>query len=87
LFRKSLDPTALMATQAAPYFVFSRTLRLPVVSGGLGHDGRQHSPDKYMPVEGLRELEKFLLTRYLEQSLDLFNFFETIYRLGRLPQE
>jgi trehalose synthase len=31
--------------------------------------------------------KKFLLTRYLEQYLDLFNAFETIYRLGRLPQE
>ena len=27
----------------------------------------------------------FLLTRYLEQYLDLFNSFETIYRLTRLP--
>jgi trehalose synthase len=31
--------------------------------------------------------EKFLLTRYLEQYLDLFNSFETIYRLRRLPGE
>jgi len=28
-----------------------------------------------------------LLTRYLEQYLDLFNAFETIYRLGRLPKD
>lgn len=31
--------------------------------------------------------KKFLLTRYLEQYLDLFGAFETIYRLGRFPQE
>lgn len=31
--------------------------------------------------------KKFLLTRYLEQYLDLFGAFETIYRLGGLPQE
>ena len=31
--------------------------------------------------------KKFLLTRYLEQYLDLFNAFETIYRLGRLPKD
>jgi trehalose synthase len=30
--------------------------------------------------------KNFLLTRYLEQYLDLFNAFETIYRLGRLPK-
>lgn len=51
-----------MATWAAPYFVFSRILRLPVVSGGLGHGGRQHNPDEYMTTEGLREFEKFVVT-------------------------
>jgi len=51
-----------MATWAAPYFVFSRILRLPVVSGGLGHGGRQHSPDEFFTVEGLREFEKFVAT-------------------------
>ena len=51
-----------MATWAAPYFVFSRILRLPVVSGGLGHGGRQHSPDEFMTVEGLRDFEKFVVS-------------------------
>jgi len=51
-----------MATWAAPYFVFSRILRIPVVSGGLGHGGRQHNPDEYMTVEGLRDFEKFVIT-------------------------
>jgi acetylornithine deacetylase/succinyl-diaminopimelate desuccinylase-like protein len=51
-----------MATWAAPYFVFSRILRLPVVSGGLGYGNRPHSPDEYMTVEGLREFEKFVVT-------------------------
>lgn len=51
-----------MATWAAPYFVFSRILRIPVVSGGLGHGGRQHGSDEYMTVEGLRDFEKFVVT-------------------------
>ncbi len=51
-----------MATWAAPYFVFSRILKLPVISGGLGHGGRQHSHDEYMTVEGLRDFEKFVVT-------------------------
>jgi acetylornithine deacetylase/succinyl-diaminopimelate desuccinylase-like protein len=51
-----------LATWAAPYFVFSRILRMPVVSGGLGHGGRQHNPDEYMTVEGLRDFEKFVVT-------------------------
>lgn len=55
-----------MATWAAPYFVFSRILKMPVVSGGLGHGGRQHNPDEYMTVEGLRDFEKFVVT-FLDQ--------------------
>ncbi len=51
-----------MATWAAPYFVFSRILKLPVVSGGLGYGNRPHSPDEYMTIEGLREFEKFVVT-------------------------
>jgi acetylornithine deacetylase/succinyl-diaminopimelate desuccinylase-like protein len=51
-----------MATWTAPYFVFSRLLKLPVVSGGLGHGGRPHAPDEYMTVEGLRDFEKFVAT-------------------------
>jgi acetylornithine deacetylase/succinyl-diaminopimelate desuccinylase-like protein len=51
-----------MATWAAPYFVFSRILKLPVVSGGLGRGGRQHNPDEYMSIEGLRDFEKFVVT-------------------------
>jgi acetylornithine deacetylase/succinyl-diaminopimelate desuccinylase-like protein len=51
-----------MATWAAPYFVFSRILRLPLVSGGLGHGSHQHGADEYMTVEGLRDFEKFVAT-------------------------
>ncbi len=51
-----------IATWAAPYFVFSRILGLPVVSGGLGHGGRQHVANEYMTVKGLRDFEKFVVT-------------------------
>ena len=51
-----------MATWTAPYFVFSRILRLPVVAGGLGFGNRPHSPNEYMTVEGLREFEKWVAT-------------------------
>ncbi len=51
-----------LATWAAPYFVFSRILKIPVVAGGLGHGGRQHNPNEYMTVEGLRDFEKFVVT-------------------------
>jgi acetylornithine deacetylase/succinyl-diaminopimelate desuccinylase-like protein len=51
-----------IATWAAPYFVFSRILALPVVSGGLGHGGRQHVANEYMSVKGFRDFEKFVAT-------------------------
>jgi acetylornithine deacetylase/succinyl-diaminopimelate desuccinylase-like protein len=51
-----------IATWAAPYFVFSRILNLPVVSGGLGHGKRQHVANEYMTVRGLRDFEKFVAT-------------------------
>jgi acetylornithine deacetylase/succinyl-diaminopimelate desuccinylase-like protein len=51
-----------IATWAAPYFVFSRILRLPVVSGGLGHGGRQHVANEYMTVKGLLDFERFVAT-------------------------
>jgi acetylornithine deacetylase/succinyl-diaminopimelate desuccinylase-like protein len=51
-----------IATWAAPYFVFSRVLGLPVVSGGLGHGGRQHAANEYMTVMGLKDFEKFAAT-------------------------
>jgi len=51
-----------IATWAAPYFVFSRVLDLPVVSGGLGHGGRQHVANEYMTVRGLRDFEMFVAT-------------------------
>jgi len=51
-----------MATWAAPYFVYSRILALPVAAGGLGHGGRPHVANEYMSVQGLREFEKFVAT-------------------------
>lgn len=51
-----------IATWAAPYFVFSRLLGLPVVSGGLGHGGKQHAANEYMTVDGLKEFEKSVAT-------------------------
>jgi acetylornithine deacetylase/succinyl-diaminopimelate desuccinylase-like protein len=51
-----------IATWAAPYFVFSRDLSLPVVSGGLGHGGRQHVANEYMTVKGLKDFEVFAAT-------------------------
>lgn len=51
-----------IATWTAPYFVFSRILGLPVVSGGLGHGGREHVANEYMTVNGLLDFEKFVAT-------------------------
>lgn len=52
---------------SAPYHVFTKRLRLPVVAGGLGHGAGAHAPNEYMVIEpkagsriaGLAEVEKF----------------------------
>lgn len=43
---------------AAPLYLFTRQLGIPVAMGGLGHGGRQHSPNEYATVEGMRLFEK-----------------------------
>jgi acetylornithine deacetylase/succinyl-diaminopimelate desuccinylase-like protein len=52
---------------SAPYYVFTETLRLPLVPGGIGHGSGAHAPNEYMVVEpaagsriaGLADVEKF----------------------------
>jgi acetylornithine deacetylase/succinyl-diaminopimelate desuccinylase-like protein len=52
---------------SAPYYVFTETLKLPLVPVGLGHGSGAHAPNEYMVVEpkpgsrvaGLADVEKF----------------------------
>ncbi|MDQ3220844.1 MAG: M20/M25/M40 family metallo-hydrolase [Acidobacteriota bacterium] len=52
---------------SAPYHVFTDTLKLPLVAGGLGHGSGAHAPNEYMVIEpkagskvaGLADIEKF----------------------------
>ncbi|MGD9588851.1 MAG: M20/M25/M40 family metallo-hydrolase [Pyrinomonadaceae bacterium] len=52
---------------SAPYYVFTDTLKLPLVAGGLGHGSGAHAPNEYMVIEpktgskvaGLADTEKF----------------------------
>ncbi len=52
---------------SAPYYVFTDTLKLPLVAGGLGHGSGAHAPNEYMVIEpkagskvaGLAQIEKF----------------------------
>lgn len=43
---------------AAPFYLFTQELNMPIAMGGLGHGGRQHSPNEYATVEGMRQFEK-----------------------------
>ena len=52
---------------SAPYWVFTERLKLPLVSGGLGHGSGAHAPNEYMVIDpkpgskiaDLAEIEKF----------------------------
>jgi len=41
-----------------PFYAFTDELGMPFTMGGLGHGGRQHSPNEYATVEGIRLFEK-----------------------------
>lgn len=43
---------------AAPFYLFTRKMGIPLTMGGLGHGGRQHSSNEYATVEGMRLFEK-----------------------------
>lgn len=43
---------------SAPFYLFSRVLGQPFTMGGMGHGGRQHSPNEYATVDGIRQFEK-----------------------------
>lgn len=42
---------------AAPHYLFTRELSLPVAFGGLGFGGRSHSANEFVTIEGLRRHE------------------------------
>jgi acetylornithine deacetylase/succinyl-diaminopimelate desuccinylase-like protein len=52
---------------SAPYYIFTERLKLPLVSGGIGHGSGAHAPNEYMVIEpaagskiaGLAAIEKF----------------------------
>jgi len=43
---------------SAPFYLFTDELHIPVAMGGLGHGARQHSPNEYATVDGMRAFEK-----------------------------
>lgn len=55
----------------APFYVFTEELGIPFAMGGLGHGGRQHSPNEYATVEGIQLFEKSVVNFVHYFSRDL----------------
>lgn len=54
---------------SAPFYLFNQPpLSLPFASGGLGHRSRAHSPNEYIVVKGIRDLEKSIATFLYEYA-------------------
>lgn len=53
----SYEPWITMAG-SAPFSIFQSKLGIPVAFGGLGHGSKQHTPNEYAIVAGMKELEK-----------------------------
>lgn len=47
---------------AAPTYLFKEKLGIELTLGGLGHGARQHSPNEYATVEGMRLYEKSVVS-------------------------
>lgn len=47
-----------LVSGSAPFYLFTQKLGMPLTMGGLGHGGRQHSPNEYATVEGMRLYER-----------------------------
>ena len=47
---------------SAPFYLFTRDLQIDVALGGLGHGGRQHSPNDYATVAGMKLFERSVAT-------------------------
>ncbi|ALN64281.1 peptidase M20/M25/M40 family protein [Lysobacter antibioticus] len=47
-------PVAPRIGGSAPYYVFTQTLGLPMIAGGLGHGSGAHAPNEYMVIEPLK---------------------------------
>jgi acetylornithine deacetylase/succinyl-diaminopimelate desuccinylase-like protein len=51
-----------LVSGSAPLYVFTQQLGIPCTIGGLGHGGRQHSPNEYATVDGIRLFEKSVVS-------------------------
>ncbi len=50
---------------SAPFYLFTDVLNIPVAMGGLGHGARQHSPNEYATVDGMKAFEQSLAHYFL----------------------
>lgn len=55
---------------SAPYYLFQRVLKMPYISGGLGHGDRQHSSNEYCTVAGVKDFMKSVIS-FLHHFADL----------------
>ncbi|MEO6954661.1 MAG: M20/M25/M40 family metallo-hydrolase [Polyangia bacterium] len=46
---------------SAPFSVLGDALGVPMIFGGLGHGGRQHAPDEYATLAGMKRLERSII--------------------------
>lgn len=67
----TVEPWPLVAG-AVPFYLFTERLGINIGMGGLGHGGRQHAPDEYAVLQGMRDFEKSMM-RFLYGLADAEN--------------
>jgi len=53
---------------SAPFYAFSRKLKLPVIATGLGYGARAHAPNEFITVDGLKRSIKYAAVFLLKYS-------------------
>ncbi|MCD6509373.1 MAG: M20/M25/M40 family metallo-hydrolase [Thermoprotei archaeon] len=63
------DPKVIpMMSGSAPFYAFSRKLKLPVIATGLGYGARAHAPNEFITVDGLKRSIKYAAVFLLKYS-------------------
>ncbi len=55
-----------MAPGSAPFYLFTRVLKVPMIATGPGHGGRAHAPNEYVTVDTVPKLTLYTATLLLK---------------------
>jgi len=55
---------------SAPSYLFTRKLKIPMISTGPGHGGRAHAPNEYITIDAIPKIAQYTAALIHQISLD-----------------